>query len=222
MDWNPDWQSAIASIESAGSGNYGAVGPLTKKGNRAYGRYQVMDFNIPSWTKKYFGQELTPEQFLNSPEAQDAVFKGEFGSYVDKYGNPQDAASMWFTGRPAAEGAGRSDILGTTGASYVSKFNKALGSGDVIADGIASDAMTAIGKQPKGILSPKATNNTETQPMMQQQQPRGLLGSLGIQKRDQQAARQQCRFTSATPSKTRQPRWRRVLRLWAVCLRCRR
>ena len=32
-----------------------------------------------------------------------------------------------------------------------------------------------------------AANNTETKPMMQEQQPRGLLGSLGIQKRDEAA-----------------------------------
>ncbi|MEM7318838.1 MAG: hypothetical protein AAF408_07425, partial [Pseudomonadota bacterium] len=43
------FRDAIASIESAGSGDYSAVGPETGKG-RAYGRYQVMDFNIPQWT----------------------------------------------------------------------------------------------------------------------------------------------------------------------------
>lgn len=122
------YADAIASIESAGSGDYSAVGPLTKKGNRAYGRYQVMDFNIGPWTEKYLGQRLTPQQFLSSPEAQDKVFEGEFGGYVERYGNPQDAASMWFTGKPMSQGAGRSDILGTTGAGYVQKFNSALGS----------------------------------------------------------------------------------------------
>lgn len=126
MDLN-QYANAIASIESAGSGDYQAVGPRTGKGNRAYGRYQVMDFNIGPWTEKYLGQRLTPEQFLANPNAQDAVFQGEFGSYIDRFGNPQDAASAWFTGRPLSEGAGRSDILGTTGSSYVQKFNAALG-----------------------------------------------------------------------------------------------
>lgn len=124
-----DYANAIASIESAGSGDYAAVGPVTKKGNRAYGRYQVMDFNIGPWTEKYLGRRMTPEEFLASPEAQDTVFAGEFGSYVQKYGNPQDAASAWFTGRPLSEGANRSDILGTTGDVYVGKFNRALGMG---------------------------------------------------------------------------------------------
>jgi hypothetical protein len=122
-----DWAEAIARIESAGSGDYSAVGPVTSKGNRAYGRYQVMDFNIGPWTEQYYGRRLTPEEFLASPQAQDAVFSGAFGSSVERYGNPQDAASVWFTGKPMSEGANRSDILGTTGSAYVDKFNKALG-----------------------------------------------------------------------------------------------
>ena len=122
-----DWANAIASIESAGSGDYSALGPITAKGNRAYGRYQVMDFNIGPWTEKYVGRRLTPEEFLASKEAQDAVFAGEFGGNVEKYGNPQDAASVWFTGKPVATGGNRKDILGTTGNVYVDKFNNALG-----------------------------------------------------------------------------------------------
>ena len=80
VNWNPAWAKAIANIESRGSGGYSAIGPKTKKGNRAYGKYQVMDFNIPSWTKKHLGKSFTPAQFLASPQAQDAVFRGEFGS----------------------------------------------------------------------------------------------------------------------------------------------
>lgn len=122
-----DWANAIASIESAGSGDYSALGPVTAKGNRAYGRYQVMDFNIGPWTEKHLGRRLTPEEFLASKEAQDAVFAGEFGGNVEKYGNPQDAASVWFTGKPVATGGNRKDIFGTTGNVYVDKFNNALG-----------------------------------------------------------------------------------------------
>ncbi|MCS0459539.1 phage tail length tape measure family protein [Rhizobium favelukesii] len=119
------YAKAIQSIESGG--NYGALGPLTKSGDRAYGAYQVMGANIPSWTKGATGQSLTPNQFLANSSAQDAVFSKYFGASVSKYGNPQDAASVWFTGRPRAQGAGASDILGTTGSAYVDKFNNALG-----------------------------------------------------------------------------------------------
>ena len=120
-----DYANAIASVESAGSGDYKALGPDTGKG-RAYGRYQVMDFNIGPWTEKYLGRRMTPEEFLASPQAQDAVFNGEFGSYVQKYGNPQDAASVWFTGRPLAQGKNAADVNGMTGAGYVAKFTNAL------------------------------------------------------------------------------------------------
>ncbi|MCR5856579.1 phage tail tape measure protein [Mesorhizobium sp. J428] len=119
------YRDAIASIESAGSGDYNALGPWTK-GDRAYGRYQVMGQNVPSWTKDALGREMTPAQFLADPSAQDAVFDHRFGSYLTKYGNPQDAASAWFTGGPLKNGAGASDVLGTTGSAYVEKFNTQL------------------------------------------------------------------------------------------------
>jgi len=100
-------QDAFAAVESDGSGGYAAVGPETGKG-RAYGRYQVMDFNIGPWTREVLGQELTPEQFLTNPQAQDAVFSAKIGGYMDEYGSLEDAASMWFSGRPYA-GNTRSD-----------------------------------------------------------------------------------------------------------------
>ena len=117
------YADAIASIESAGSGDYAALGPLTKKGNRAYGRYQVMDFNVGPWTEAALGKRMSPKEFLSDPAAQDAVFNHRFGDYVSQYG-PEGAASMWFTGQPHAPNA--KDILGTSGAGYVGKFNRAL------------------------------------------------------------------------------------------------
>lgn len=119
---------AIASIESGG--NYGAKGPVVQKGSyagdRAYGKYQVMGKNIPSWTKEALGVSMTPEEFLANPQAQDAVFRVKFGQSVAKYGNPQDAASVWFSGRPVAEAGNASDGM-TTVPEYVQKFNSALG-----------------------------------------------------------------------------------------------
>ena len=47
---------------------------------------------------------------------------------------------------------------------------------------IASDTMRVLGKQPKGLLTaPQTTNDTESN-MTPEQAPKGLLGSLGIQK----------------------------------------
>ena len=120
------YSNAISSVESGG--RYDAIGPATRSGDRAYGKYQVMGANIPAWTRKHLGRELTPQQFLADKDAQEKVFAGEFGGYVQKYGNPQDAASMWFSGRPAAQGAGRNDGY-TSQPEYLRRFNAALGGG---------------------------------------------------------------------------------------------
>jgi len=120
-----DYANAIKQIES--SGRYHIMGPATKSGDRAYGAYQVMGANIPSWTKAATGQSLTPQQFLASPEAQDAVFNYHFGNAVKKYGSPEDAASVWFSGRPMAAAGNAADITGTTVPQYVQNFRNALG-----------------------------------------------------------------------------------------------
>lgn len=122
---------AIASIETPGSKNpYGELGPVVKSGDRAYGKYQVMGENVPVWTKEILGQSMTPEQFLKSPEAQELVFAAKFGSYVQKYGSPQAAASVWFTGHPDAPNARAHNPdgspLGITGSEYVEKFSAGL------------------------------------------------------------------------------------------------
>lgn len=122
---DPRYANAIAAIES--SGRYDALGPLTKSGDRAYGKYQVMGNNIGPWTTQAFGKPMTADEFMKNPEAQDAVFNQQFGASLDKYGNPQDAASVWFSGRPLAKAGNASDVLGTTVPAYISKFNNALG-----------------------------------------------------------------------------------------------
>lgn len=121
-----DFASAIATVESGG--RYDAVGPPTKNGGRAYGKYQVMDFNVGPWTEEVLGKRMTPQEFLASPKAQDAVFNAKFGSYVKEYGSPQDAASVWFSGRPLSEAGNASDGY-TTVPEYVKKFTAALGQG---------------------------------------------------------------------------------------------
>jgi hypothetical protein len=86
---------AIAQQESGGS--YTAVGPQTTYGH-AYGKYQVLQGNIAPWTKKYFGRALTPQQFLASPQAQEAVARGVLKGYYNRYG-ARGAAAMWYSGQ---------------------------------------------------------------------------------------------------------------------------
>lgn len=119
------YQAAISKIESGG--NYAAIGPQTSSGDRAYGKYQVMGANIPQWTQAALGRAMTPQEFLATPQAQDAVFNNQFGGYVQQYG-PQNAASMWLTGRTLANGgAGATDQNGTNGQAYAEQFTRNLG-----------------------------------------------------------------------------------------------
>lgn len=118
------YAKAIQSIES--SGNYGALGPITRSGDRAYGAYQVMGNNIGPWSQAALGRTMSASEFLTDKGAQDAIFAHRFGGYVDQYGS-SGAAQAWFGG-PGSVGKGGmgADILGTTGNAYVAKFNGAL------------------------------------------------------------------------------------------------
>jgi hypothetical protein len=112
-------EAGIARVETGGQKDpYHAIGKATGSGDRAYGKYQVMGANIPSWTKEVLGREMTKKEFLDDPDAQEAVAKSKLGQYLQQYGDAPDAASKWFTGKPLAQGANRKDVNGMTGAKY--------------------------------------------------------------------------------------------------------
>lgn len=96
---------AVKSVES--SHNYQAMGEVIKKGmykgQRALGAYQIMEGNIPSWSKEALGREVSKKEFLENPEIQDAIFNHQMQKNISKYGTVEDAVSIWFTGRPYAE-----------------------------------------------------------------------------------------------------------------------
>lgn len=123
---NQSYRDAIASIESAGSGDYSAVGPTHPKMGRALGRYQVMEANIGPWSEAALGRAVTPDEFLASPELQDAIFDHQFGQYVQKYG-PEGAAQAWFGGPGGVGKTDRKDVLGTTIGGYGQRFMDAIG-----------------------------------------------------------------------------------------------
>lgn len=119
--------NAIASIESGG--RYDALGPVTKSGARAVGKYQVLEPNIGPWTKEVTGRAMTPEEFRQNPQVQDAVFKHKFGQYIQQTGSPRKAALMWFTGRDDPGALKLQDQNGMTGARYEQKFVQNGGAG---------------------------------------------------------------------------------------------
>lgn len=119
---------ALATVESGG--RYDALGPVMStgsyKGDRAYGKYQVMGRNIPSWTKEALGESMTPEEFVANPKAQDLVAAHFMRKSYEKYGTWEDAASVWFTGRPLSKAGNASDGF-TSVQDYVAKFQRAMG-----------------------------------------------------------------------------------------------
>jgi len=97
---------ALFGIESSG-GHWITTGPVTQSGDRAYGVSQVMGVNVPGWTAKYYGRQLTPQEYLRNKEAQIKVTNGVTGEYFQKAlraarGNRDIAirmmAASWFGG----------------------------------------------------------------------------------------------------------------------------
>lgn len=123
---NATYRDAIASIESRGSGDYSAVGPQNAKMGRALGRYQIMEANIAPWSKAALGKTVSADEFMQSPEIQDAVFDHVFGGYVQRFG-PEGAAQAWFAGPGGVGKTDRKDVLGTDVGSYGKKFMALLG-----------------------------------------------------------------------------------------------
>lgn len=122
------YRDAIASIESAGSGDYAAVGPKHPKLGRALGRYQIMEANIGPWSRNALGREVSPDEFMANPQIQDAIFDAQFGGYVNQFG-PEGAAQAWFGGPGGVGNLDRQDSLGTSIGEYTDKFRNALGVG---------------------------------------------------------------------------------------------
>lgn len=115
---------AISQIESGG--RYDRLGPRTRTGDRAYGKYQVMGSNVGDWTEQALGRRLTPEQFLADQQAQEDTFAHRFGSYKQKYGG-EGAARAWFAGEGGMNRVGNTDILGTSVGRYGSMYNRLAG-----------------------------------------------------------------------------------------------
>lgn len=132
------YQDAIAAIESGAKG-YGAIGPTHPGMGRALGKYQVMEANIGPWSQEALGRALTPEEFLASPEAQDAIFNHKFGEYAERFG-PGGAAEAWFAG-PGGVGRNRRDSLGTSTQDYRQRFLAGLGDAGAAANPVAEALM---------------------------------------------------------------------------------
>ncbi len=119
------YRDAIASIESAGSGGYAAIGPTDDELGRALGRYQIMEANVGPWSREALGREVSADEFLANPGIQDQIFDHVFGNYLRQYGE-EGAAQAWFAGPGGVGAMGRQDALGTSVAEYTQRFSNAV------------------------------------------------------------------------------------------------
>jgi len=162
-------QGAIASIESRGAADpYRAIGAQTRYG-RGLGRYQVVEANVAPWTQAALGQALTPQQFLASPEAQDAVFKHRFGQYVDQFGE-EGAARAWFGGPGNVNKTGLTDVhkrlsIGDYGKSYMAGLEAGTDPTQVAAyapTDTATDAPSPLARAGRMAIPPLTEENPVT------------------------------------------------------------
>ncbi|MEG3926265.1 MULTISPECIES: S8 family serine peptidase [unclassified Microcoleus] len=141
-------QSVIGALRTAIFGqesgyNYKAVNP----NSGALGIAQVMPANIPSWSREALGYQITPNQFLNSPDLQLKIIDYKLNQYYQQAiaasgGNVDIAvrrvASAWYSGNPNKYNSTAPEY--TNGVQYPSianytlsvlgKFNQAYGSGN--------------------------------------------------------------------------------------------
>ena len=124
----------IAAIESGGSKNpYAVVGARSRKGDRPYGKYQIMGANIPSWGREAGYPNLTVREFLSNPKIQEDVARTQFAKIFAKSGSPNAVAGEWLGG-PGWRRNRSADVLGTTVPEYIRRFARAYGSPtDVVA-----------------------------------------------------------------------------------------
>lgn len=101
-----------------------------KNGNpqSALGAYGIMDRNLPEWSRQVLGHEVTKEEFLNSPQIQDQIYRAKMGEYIRKYG-VEGAGRAWLGGEgavvPSADN--RKDAFGTKVVDYGKVFAAKVG-----------------------------------------------------------------------------------------------
>ncbi len=111
---------AMQQLES--SGRYNAVGPTHPRYGRALGISQVMESNLPQWTQEALGRQVGADEYLRTPEIQDAVTRHRFAKLVEQHGSVPDALSAWHSGRPLSRSGGAQDSLGTKTHDYVNRI----------------------------------------------------------------------------------------------------
>lgn len=115
------FKSAIMGQES--SGNYGARNSSTG----AMGAYQILPSNLggqgSGWDYEALGRDITPSQFMASPQLQEQIASFKLKQYYQKYG-AAGAAIAWYAGPGTADSYLRSgQISGRNEGAYPSQLS---------------------------------------------------------------------------------------------------
>jgi hypothetical protein len=132
------FMNAIGQVESGG--RYDA----RNKYSGAYGKYQIMPSNWPSWAKRYLGNANAPQ----TPANQERVARGKFTDLYNKLKSWPVVARWWLTGSSDPNRANWSAYS----AGYVDKVMAAMKT--------ASD----VPPWPKDVPKPPAPKPTPTPP----------------------------------------------------------
>lgn len=107
---------AVGQVES--NGRYDARNPTSG----AYGKYQIMPANWPSWAARYLGDRTAPQ----TPRNQEIVARGKMHDLYHWLGSWRQVAHWWLTGRD-----GRGVAWSGVATHYVAKvmaiYNRRLG-----------------------------------------------------------------------------------------------
>jgi len=166
------------------SGDYSAIGPVTKYG-RALGAYQIVEDNWDNWSKQAYYKDynkMTAQQRKNlpsiswqDPDAQDRTAEHKFTEYYNKYGSWDLVAIAWFGGPGAANTVKRNTdlkprLLEEDGnnlpdiMSYTDVLGKNIGE-------YVNDIMTNMNKELENKGMALATTYTAQDPSITLQQP---------------------------------------------------
>lgn len=95
----------LSRVESGAAGYYARGQWIPSKQDFAYGKYQIMTKNWPSWSRD---AGLGPNAKWTA-ENQDAVFRDRWSKYYRKYGSSQLADVAWYAGEGAADKLAKGD-----------------------------------------------------------------------------------------------------------------
>jgi len=123
---------SIDRLESAIWANEGhGRGPMIWNRNSAYYGQRalpggVMPGNLRPWLKEAGMPPMTEEQYANDVNAQHQLMRFKLNQFQEQYGSANDAASVWFTGRPVAQAGLKVGDGYHTNTWYLRNFNAAL------------------------------------------------------------------------------------------------